>query len=340
MMLLGARLFLQSTLRACLLLSAIGFAASSARAADIEGSSDHPLVGRYEGAEIVGYDVAAYDETIIVDGPMDPGGAERAGPGFRKIEGKIVLIYYRLPKGRSTLEVLRNYEASLKEKGFSILFTCATSNGTCFTSKRPDGGYLLGIAVGDPLALPRLLDDYVHNWFQRGGRYLLARLERAEGAVYAGLYLGESDSGNVAVVRVVESKEMETKKIAFVTASEMEAALRDKGKIELYSILFDFDKDTIKPESQPTLAEIAALLKSKPELRLKVIGHTDNQGTANYNLDLSRRRAANVVAALSRDFGISPERLSAEGAGFSQPIATNDTEEGRAKNRRVELVAQ
>jgi outer membrane protein OmpA-like peptidoglycan-associated protein len=133
---------------------------------------------------------------------------------------------------------------------------------------------------------------------------------------------------------------METKKIAFVTASEMEAALRDKGKIELYSILFDFDKDTIKPESQPTLAEIAALLKSKPELRLKVIGHTDNQGTANYNLDLSRRRAANVVAALSRDFGISPERLSAEGAGFSQPIATNDTEEGRAKNRRVELVAQ
>jgi outer membrane protein OmpA-like peptidoglycan-associated protein len=144
----------------------------------------------------------------------------------------------------------------------------------------------------------------------------------------------------VAVVRVVESKEMEANKIAFMTASQMEAALRNKGKIALHSILFDFDKDTIKPESRPTLAEIAALLQSNPDLRLKIVGHTDNRGTAQYNLDLSRRRAANVAATLSRDFAIAPERLSAEGAGLSQPIASNDTEEGRARNRRVELVAQ
>lgn len=335
-----AQHFLRVIFGLALIVFAVARVTDRSSAADIEGSSDHPLVGRYEGAEIVGYTVAAYDEAIILDGPMDPGGAERTGPGFKTIEGQVFLIYYILPQGRSTLEVLRNYEASLQAKGFSILFSCATSNGTCFTSNRPEGGYLLGIAVGDPVGLPKFVDDYVHNWFGNGGRYLLARLDRPEGAVYASLYLGESDRGNVAVVRVVETKGMEANKIAFVTASEMEAALRDKGKIALYGILFDFDKDTIKPESRPTLGEIAALLKSKPELRLKVVGHTDNQGTAEYNLDLSRRRAANVVATLSREFAIAPERLSAEGAGLTQPIASNETEEGRAQNRRVELVAQ
>ena len=95
-----------------------------------------------------------------------------------------------------------------------------------------------------------------------------------------------------------------------------------------------------RPKSKPTLDEIAKLLTSKPDLRLKIIGHTDNKGTAEYNLDLSSRRAGNVAAALVGGYGIDPARLTSEGAGLSRPLASNDTEEGRAKNRRVELVAQ
>jgi outer membrane protein OmpA-like peptidoglycan-associated protein len=315
--------------------------AGPGRAADIEGSSDHPLVGRYDGSEIVGYRVTDYDEATIIDGPFDPVYAEkRAGPGFKTLEGRIVLIYYRLPEGRSTLEVLRNYEASLKEKGFAEVFICATSDGTCFAKGEPDAGYYLGSAVGDPLALPKLADDYVQNWFGESGRYLLARIDRPEGAVYVALYLGESTNGNVAVVRVVETTEMETGKIAFVNASQMGKAIADTGKIALYGILFDFDKDTLKPESKPTLDEIAKLLTNKPDLSVKIVGHTDNQGSAEYNMDLSERRAANVAAALVRDYGIAAGRLSPAGAGLTQPIASNDTEDGRAKNRRVELVAQ
>lgn len=323
--------------------SAIGVIAAllsvgAVQAADVEGSSDHPLVGRYEGSEIVGYEVTDYDEAALLEGPFSPL-STTGGTGFKTIEGKITLIYYTLPQGRSTLEVLRNYEASLKSKGFAIAFTCATSNGSCFESGQPEAGYLLGEAVGDPLRVPKLVDDYVHNWFQEGGRYLLGRLDRPEGAVYAALYFGESNRGTAAVVRVVETKEMETDKIQFVTASQMASQIETTGKVALYGILFDFDKDVIKPESKPTLDEIAFLLSARPELRLNIVGHTDNQGSADYNLDLSQRRAASVAAALAAQYGVAPDRLAAGGAGMTQPVDTNDTEEGRAKNRRVELQA-
>ncbi|MGB3021737.1 MAG: OmpA family protein, partial [Methyloceanibacter sp.] len=266
--------------------------------------------------------------------------SNRAGPGFKTVEGRSILIYYTLPQGRSTLEVQRNYEDSLKAKGFSILFTCATAKGTCFQSQQPDAAYHLGNAIGDPLTVPKLVDDYVHNWFEQGGRYLLARLDQPEGAVLVGLYLGESSRGNVAVLRVIETKEMDTGKIVFLNASQMDQAITDTGSVSLYGILFDLDKDTLRPDSKPTLDEIAKLLQDKPELKLKIVGHTDNQGTADYNLDLSKRRAASVVASLTGEYSIAAERLTSEGAGLTQPVAPNESEEGRAKNRRVELVAQ
>ncbi len=316
--------------------SAIGVAC----AADFPGSADHPMVGRFEGSEIVGYQVKDFDEVTIVEAPFDVVSSDtQTGPGFKVVEGRVFLIYYKLPEGISTLEVMRNYEDSLKAKGFSVAFSCTTAKGTCFTSQQPEGGYALGQAIGNPLSLPKLMDDYVHNWFTEG-RYLLAKLDRPEGAVYAALYLGESASGNVAVVRVVETKEMERGKIEFINASKMEQAIGTEGRINVYGILFDFDQDTIKPESKPTLDEIAKLLGAKPDLKLKIVGHTDNQGTPEYNLGLSQRRAASVASTLVAVYGIDGSRLTSEGVGLTQPIAPNDSEEGRSKNRRVELVSQ
>jgi outer membrane protein OmpA-like peptidoglycan-associated protein len=309
-----------------------------ASVADVDGSQDYPLVGRYEGSEIVAYKVTEFDEVNLIESPFDytkmPG-----GEGFTTIEGKSFLVYYTLPEGRSSLEVLRNYEDSLKAKGFSIVFTCSTANGSCFSSGQPEAAYYLGQAVGDPNDIPKMVDDYVHNWFGKG-RYLFGKLDRPEGAVYVAIYLGEADRGNVAVVRVVETKEMETGKIQFINATQMDAAIADTGSVSVYGILFDFDKDVIKPESKPQLDEIADLLNAKPDLKLKIVGHTDDKGTPEYNLDLSQRRAANVVVALTSEYGIEADRLSSKGAGMTEPIDTNDTDEGRAMNRRVELVTQ
>jgi OmpA-OmpF porin, OOP family len=118
----------------------------------------------------------------------------------------------------------------------------------------------------------------------------------------------------------------------------MKRAIRDSGEVAVYGLYFDTDKDAIKSESQPALAEIAKLLKSEPSLRLHVVGHTDNQGKSDYNLDLSHRRATSVVAELTSKYGIGGNRLDAFGCGIYSPVASNEAEIGRAKNRRVELV--
>ena len=95
----------------------------------------------------------------------------------------------------------------------------------------------------------------------------------------------------------------------------------------------------IKPESRPTLEQIAKLLASQPQLNVFIVGHTDNQGAYEYNLDLSRRRAEAIAAELVKSFRIAQPRLRTAGLGFLAPVGSNASEAGRALNRRVELVA-
>jgi outer membrane protein OmpA-like peptidoglycan-associated protein len=109
--------------------------------------------------------------------------------------------------------------------------------------------------------------------------------------------------------------------------------------VALYGINFDFNKATLRPDSEPTLEKVLALLQSRPDLNLEVQGHTDNVGSDDYNLKLSDVRAASVVAWLVSK-GIATNRLTAHGYGMRQPIADNGSDEGRAKNRRVELKKQ
>jgi len=125
-----------------------------------------------------------------------------------------------------------------------------------------------------------------------------------------------------------------------VTAGDMLAALKQEGRIALYGIYFDTGKADLKQESEPALKQIAALLTRDPALKLHVVGHTDNAGDVAMNMDLSRHRAAAVVQALTTRYGVSAVRLRPDGVGPLTPVATNDDEPGRAKNRRVELVKQ
>jgi len=120
------------------------------------------------------------------------------------------------------------------------------------------------------------------------------------------------------------------------SAEALKAALDLHGRVTIY-INFDFDKAIIKPESRPTVNEVIRMMKQSPDLKLSINGYTDNVGTHEYNVKLSQARAAAVVEALAKA-GIAADRLSSAGFGDSAPIADNDKPEGRAKNRRVELV--
>ena len=141
----------------------------------------------------------------------------------------------------------------------------------------------------------------------------------------------------IAVVDLVEAKAREQKMVT-VSSGEMARSISSSGRVALYGIYFDFNKADVKPESDPTLEQIGKLLKESPRLKLLVVGHTDNVGSFPFNMDLSQRRAVAVVNALSSRLGVARERLTSVGVSYASPVATNATDDGRAKNRRVELV--
>ena len=104
----------------------------------------------------------------------------------------------------------------------------------------------------------------------------------------------------------------------------------------LRNILFDFSKATLKPSSFPELDKVVAAMKANPSLKAKVSGHTDNIGNKSFNITLSQNRAASVAAYL-KSKGINPNALITEGFGSAKPVAGNDSDAGRALNRRVEI---
>lgn len=149
----------------------------------------------------------------------------------------------------------------------------------------------------------------------------------------------QAEKGNGAIwLRIVEKKAMEQYIVADAAAFGND--IKATGHVAVYGINFDTGKSTIKPESAQAIGEIAKLLKADPSLKVFVVGHTDNVGGVDSNIKLSQDRAEAVLQALVRDHGIASARLRASGCGPFAPVATNDTDEGRAKNRRVELVKQ
>jgi outer membrane protein OmpA-like peptidoglycan-associated protein len=137
---------------------------------------------------------------------------------------------------------------------------------------------------------------------------------------------------------IVEKEEMKQEVVA--DASAMGNNINTTGHVSVYGIYFDTGKSEVKPESDAALSEIAKLLKNDGALNVYVVGHTDNVGTFESNMKLSIDRADAVAKALSGKYAIAAARLKPQGVASLSPVTSNDTEEGKAKNRRVELVKQ
>jgi OOP family OmpA-OmpF porin len=149
-------------------------------------------------------------------------------------------------------------------------------------------------------------------------------------------FVNAHDGGEGYKLIIVDKQAMQQDVTA--DAAALDSGLGALGHVEVPGIFFDFGKADVKPESDAALKEVVKLLQTKPALTLWVVGHTDYVGTPDANLALSNARAAAVVKVLTQRMGIDAKRLSSFGAGSYAPVASNKTDDGRAKNRRVELV--
>ena len=278
-------------------------------AQDKAGSRDHPLITRYPGSVITHYAAKEFDEFSFPVGPA----SSTAPPKIQRLEGKVTRIGYSYPAERSSLEVYRNYESALKRAGFQTMFAC--SGDTCGTAR-----FLM-------------TPDWYDVWYGPGHWQFSGKMTRPEGEVYVSLHVADGYTG----LDIIEIKSMQGGMVT-VNAAALAGDITQAGHVAIYGIYFDTGRAEIKPESNATLAEIGKLLQQDAKLKLYVVGHTDSAGELAMNMDLSRRRSDAVVKALAASYGVTADRLQAHGNGPLAPVASNKTEEGRAKNRRVELV--
>ncbi|MER9522843.1 OmpA family protein [Mesorhizobium sp. M0292] len=357
-------IFLKLFWAGLLLLAAVQLAGADATVptADIEGGADNHLAKRYEGSFIVSYEKFAYTDFTVPLSPLKPSADPDARDTMNnrvfapdkkaEVEGALTRIAYVLPAERSPLEVLRNYQDVIAAAGGEVLFECKKEECGGAADRSSSGG-------GGDMSLMMYFfheSDVKDAAFSNGAcavttgindqRFFAAKVPQDGGDAYVtvqayslidDLYCKELNGRTIAVVQVLEPKARD-KKMVVVEAAKMADSLSATGSISLYGIFFDTDKADIKPESEPTLKEISTLLTNEPGMAVIVVGHTDNQGAFDYNIDLSSRRAQSVKAALVSKYGIDGGRLTAAGAGMMAPVASNDDETGRAKNRRVVLV--
>lgn len=301
------------------LIGALLGSAGAARAEDAKGSKDHPRVSRFKGSEIDTYKASDFGLLNLL--LSNPGKSQKV----QAVEGKLAFFVYKIPEGHDSHEVFRSYEGELGKGGYETLYRCVGAK-----------------ACGD-----YDFASYIQDTFPTGAmggidietqRYLAARRQAPEGDSYVMLFAWSDKSGrSKALLNVVDVAEL-NKGLVTVSAEAMARDIGADGHYAIYGITFATDSATVKPDSDATLKEMAKLLTDNPSLKVFIVGHTDNAGALARNLDLSQRRAEAVVKMLATKYGIAAGRLEGRGAGPIAPVATNKTEAGRAKNRRVELV--
>jgi OmpA-OmpF porin, OOP family len=305
-------------------------------AADVPGSKDPTGVKRYSGSEIIGYRPPKFDEFLLPLGPPTQGSPPVYAKSL-KTEGLVSRYSYAAPAGRSPAELFRNYKLEFQRLGLLTMYEKGAGEKGWF-----------GWTMDQVLEEDQLGQILTANEAQE--RVLVAKSKDAkptyyyvfvtaymDGVIPDRLQSTVSKDTALAVLILVAPQAME-ENMTLLSAEDMSKSLADSGKVALYGINFDTDKDTLRADSAPALKEIAKLLTANRGLNVRVVGHTDNQGKPDYNLDLSRRRAASVVRELTAKYAIAASRLDSFGCGLYAPTASNDSEDGRTKNRRVELV--
>lgn len=287
---------------------------------DAKGSKDHPLISRFDGFYIAKYQEVEFDQYILPLSSVE----QEALKESKTLEGKVTRInYQRVEEPRPSLfQMYKTFEEALKGRGAELLYSC----------QKADCG-----KGNDDLLTHTVLNDRMLNFNMRFGTHgFQAHRFSYEGKqYYTALFLREEKNQVMYELHVIELEEMDMDK---VTVANIEASLEETGAIAFYEIYFDFGKSSLKSESAAALQTMADYLKQNPDQQFFIVGHTDNVGNYQTNLTLSQARAAAVLQELKSNYSITGSNIEAVGIGPVAPVASNQSEDGRARNRRVELV--
>ncbi len=304
-------------------------------AQDIDDIVEHPMIERYPGQVIAWQHIENYQPYKVAVGPVT---GYRSITDWIETEGRVTRTFYKYEgEGRTYSEVYKNYLDALQAEGFEILAEgmSADRKGSTIGSRK----WMEVTFSANPATKPGAVGTMFSGTSSSGGAgAVVAKKERAVGIAYVVVYVEQHSKNYIGtLVDIVEVEAAETG-LVVVDAEALGSGIKEYGRVVLDGIVFDFDKATLKPESKVALDAIAEYLNSNPDKRFYVVGHTDSKGSFAYNRKLSSDRALAVADALKKDYGIASDRLEPHGVGPLVPTFSNDSDAGRDKNRRVELV--
>lgn len=306
-------------------LLAIVFAAA-ALAADATGF----LTSAYPGSHIGGQTTNNYvADFALLHSMPEVVADELQVKQLKKISGHLMVTQFDHRPDDSEVEIFASYRKALTQAGYRLDYVC------------PPG------CLGTDIDWWKVIERYQPQLADQPKPISnIGYIAASKGGAYVSLLTGAGAVGDgpISLLAVLTAKSLDdggvTVNADFATAEAIGQAITREGKVALYGIYFDSGKAELKPESAPLLAEIARLLAQTPQLQLYVVGHTDDSGDYQHNIDLSARRAAAVVDYLVKTAGIDASRLLAQGVGPLAPLASNSADSGRKLNRRVELIAR
>ena len=306
-------------------------------AADMPGASDPDGMPRVSGSQIIGFAQSDFDAgTLFVLGDDEQ-------VNLKQPEGKRQRVLYLAAEGDTPLKIQRNYEAAIAELG-DVVETYVCKNTACSGQRFATTFWTRETMLEThDVRQPFYLLGFSHVFNSPAYRSVVVTSD--SGRYHIGVFsavLADNNSNTelrgrtVTLVEVLEDADF-VPSLTFVDASAMQSEIEAYGRVALYGIQFDHDSAQIKTDSEATLNEIKVYLAENDDVRLYVVGHTDDAGSLEYNQSLAARRAEAVVAHLTAN-GVNEARLKALGVGPASPIASNESDAGRAENRRVELV--
>ena len=273
----------------------------------------------YTGSSCYHDDKIGYSEFYVCTGKTSDGKAK-----MEKIEGYVHHRFCYAPKGRSPLEIIKNYEEAISKKG-GIIFPVSNTR-ECIKAFMKKGHPNYYQTKYEYMQLPSMANYYFSG-----------KIPTDTFDYYVCVVAGRIDGKTVYSLATVKTKPMDK---GMISVDNIDDGLTTKGHIAVYDIHFDTGRSEMKSESAEALKNIAEYLNAHSKKQYLIVGHTDNVGNFEANIKLSIKRADAVVSELIAKYSVKKDQLKPYGVGSTAPVASNSTDKGKTKNRRVEIVEQ